>query len=355
MPVRDPIWCLLFLAFWSVPGVGLVVSQAAESLPAIDYSRLVADLGAEEFSRRASAEQKLLAAGERAFDPLKQALEKTPLESGHRVLAVMEQIWLRTPVPAADRLEQQLEEMVHTPGPWQPFADQILRSHHVLRENRAVRALRRMNAIIEYENDLDLYSQLLEEGIEGTVPQVIKHVTLPKTWNGGDAGLWHVGRLAHRSSLGIYVIPGNGITEAGMDHVRSTFPGLLLAYRSEVCMGVEGDQNLFGGIERGGCLLKAVHVGGSADLAGLRRFDRILSVNDQSLNDFQDLVDSLKGLRAYDSCEMIVNRGGEVLTIQVVLLPWEVFLLPRPPSPPASLRLADIPPVQREFPVYNEN
>lgn len=332
------IHCALFLMV-AIIGPAVRTHGAEPATPKDATQQAIADLNTTAFAKREAAEEQLLKLGPAAFEPLLASLDQAPNEAGRRVLKVLEQIWLRTPEPEADRLERRFEDLMLTIGPWQPLIEQMLRSHHALRDARAVRALRRMNAIVEVSVDNDLQLDLIEKGIQGAPPLLIENITLPKSWKGGDEGLWHLGRLFHRSGLLVFVIQNNGITGIGLDRHRAIFPGLIVSTRSEVCLGVVGNtDDIFGGPQVG-CLLREIRAGGSADHAGLRPFDRVMSVDGLEINRFQELVETLKEKRAYESSEIIIERGGEILTMNVVLLPWEVFQFPRPPAPPVARRI----------------
>ena len=300
-----------------------------------EISAAVADLCSKEFATRQQAEQRLLAHGALAFEPLIDTLERVPEEAGLRILSILEQLWLLTPEPQADALERQLESLRLTFGPYQPQVARVLLAHHQLREVRALRALRRLNAVVEMtfdENAYDLLGQL-EQPIE-MPPERIAQIILPRSWKGTTADLWQFKRLAHVRGLPVYVVRGNGIGESDKQEMQVGFPDIQLNERAEVFIGVVGLQIAM----NRGCQVDKIQPDSPAQIAGIQPDDLILSVDGQLIQNFQGLVESLKTKRGYQPIELLVQRYSEEhpLTLTVIGLPWEMRRFPSPPPPPPT-------------------
>ncbi len=315
------------------------------AIPA-EIQRAVADLSSGEFAQRQTAEKKLIALGPPAFEPLIASLESVPLDAGQRILQILEQIWVTAPLPQADPLERQLETLRLTLGPYQPAVARILSAHHRLREQRAVKALRRLNAIIESVFDEDEMELLIQMGqpIPNEPPVRISQIILPRSWKGTEADLWHIQRLSHLGSLTVFVIENNGIDEVAQQRMRVGFPELVVMARAEVFIGVVGSQFDSGQ----GCHVSSIQSGSPAEVAGLQAGDLILSVDGVKIGNFAELVNSLKTKRGYQPVELKVDRGygyapayeegqkNKPLSITVIGIPWEARRFPTPPAPPVT-------------------
>lgn len=314
------------------------------AIPA-EIQQAVADLSSKEFAKRHASEKQLISWGASAFEPLVAALSTASPDAGQHILQILEQIWVAAPLPQADRLERQLEDLRLTLGPYQPAVTRILLAHHRLREERAVKSLRRLNAIIETTLDEEELERLIQVGepVPNELPMRISQIILPRSWKGTEADLWHIQRLSHLGSLHVFVIENNGMSEVAQQQMRVGFPGLVVMGRAEVFIGVVG--SLFDSGQ--GCHVGSIQSGSPAETAGLQVGDLIRSVDGVEIGNFSDLVDSLKTKRGYQPIELIVDRAGyrqlnedgpnsEPLTITVIGLPWEARSFPTPPAPPAT-------------------
>ena len=356
-------------ALWWVGGVDALLiadEPASVAIPAA-VQQALADLSSEVFTHRQAAVQRLIALGPPAFEPLLASLGKTTPEAGQRILAILEQIWLQTPEPQSDILERQLETLRLTWGPYQPTVEQMLFAHHQLRQERAVKALRRLNAIIETVDDPEEVQLLMLQGlpIPNDPPQRLSLIVLPRSWKGTEADLWHIQRLSHLNEpneLTVYVIENNGITPSAMQGMTIGFPTLTIMVRAELFLGVTGSPFPQGS----GCTVDTVQPGSPAETAGIQEGDRILSVDGQQIKSFLGLVDALKSKRAYQSIELQVDQGDRArfpshrfeqpkvpgqTTLTVIGIPWEAKRFKTPPPPPPSEPLPPAIPRHTPLPV----
>ncbi len=307
----------------------------------------VTALSADGFSQRRIAEQRLVALGPPAFEPLIASLNRVPSEAAQGILHVLEQIWLQAPEAQSDILERQLEMLRLSVGPYQPDISQMLLAHHRLRELRAVRALRRLNAVIETEMDQNEYElQILLGQTPREIPVRIAQIILPRSWKGTEADLWHIQRLAHLKSLTVFVVKNSGITQLARQNLKIGFPDLTVIERAEVFIGVIGYP--FPPQRGVGCQVSEVQPGSPAQMSGIRAGDVIESVDGKPIESFQQLVDSLTTKHAYEAIELQVRSGIESrfpfeegqrnapFTVTVIAIPWEARRFPTPPPPPLS-------------------
>ncbi len=319
----------------------LHAEEPPPAAPAPEISKAVAELTAADFSRRQAAEQRLLALGPPAFEPLVALLGNVPSEAGQRILHILEQTWLQTPEPESDILERQLETLRLTPGPFQLDVTRLLFAHHRLREERAVRSLRRLNALVKTvvdENAFELQARLGQPFVN--MPERISQIILPRSWKGTEADLWHIQRLAHLKTLTVFVVRGNGISDAARRNMPVGFPDLHVDERSEVFLGVlsspfptESD--------RIGCQITGIQPDSPAEIANLEVGDLIQSVDGKRIKNFDGLVQALKTKHGYETMELQVQRYGEdrPLLVTVIGLPWEARRFERPPPPPLAQTL----------------
>jgi len=314
----------------------------------------VEELQSEEFAVRQRSFSRLVAMGASAFDPLIVLLHQLSGEASERLLLVLEQIWLQTPQPLADELERKLEEISLSFSPHQAAVKRMLLSHFRLREERATRSLRRLNAVIQLEwddNDRDLRAKLDADPIRSG--QRIANVILPRSWKGTSADLWHIRRLSHTPAMGVFYVRSLELTDAEKLSIRLGFPGLDINERSEIFIGVVGNAVAFD--NRPGCPITNIQADSPADIAGLQINDRILTVDGEEINGFEHLVEVLKSKHAYQAIEMLVERyaGQEPILVTVIGLPWEVRSFPTPPPPPEAESLLNPPTFRRgRFQIY---
>ncbi len=309
-------------------------SQGPETAP-IDLAPIITDLSSGDFSTRRAAEQTLLKIGSRAFEALIVALDAAPNETGERIISVLELIWLQCPLPEADRLERQLESIRLAPGRYQADVARLLMAHHRLREERALRALRRLNAIVESMLDESAFALQIELGqLTKQPPTRVSQVILPKTWKGTSDDLWHLQRLAHLKSLVVFIVPGNGISDADRQRMTIGFPDMQVNERGEIFIGVIGSAIAFD--NQPGCHITSVQPESPAEIAELQSGDVIHFVDGQEIKNFSELVNSLKKKRAYEPIELTVERFGQSLEVTLFGAPWESKQFPRPPMPPMS-------------------
>jgi len=308
----------------------------------------VEELQSEEFVVRQRAVRRLVEMGASAFEPLIVLLHQVSGETSERILLVLEQIWLQTPLPLADELEQKLEEISLSFSPHQAAVKRILHSHFRLREERATHALRRLNAVIQQDMDVNDRELRAKLDVDLSQPkQRITNVILPRSWKGTPADLWHIRRLSHTPMMGVFYVRGINLSDADKLSMRLGFPGLDINERSEIFIGVVGSSVAFDNLP--GCQITGIQADSPAHIAGLQINDRILTVDGEEIHGFENLVEVLKSKHAYQPIEVLVERsvGQDPMLITVIGLPWEVRSFPSPPPPPQAESLLNPPTFRR--------
>lgn len=340
------VW--MYAVILLLPSLGIAQETTSASA---DLTPIIAELTSKEFSKRQAAEQALLQFGPQAFEQLIAALSETPREAGERIVSVLELIWLKCPLPEADRLERQLETVRLSPGRYQPDVAKLLLAHHRLREERAVRALRRLNAIVESTLDQSAFEMQLQLGqIIDPPPTRVSQVILPMSWKGSTDDLWHLQRLSHLKSLVVFVVRGNKLTEVDRQRLTVGFPDLQVTERGEIFIGVISDPIAFD--NRPGCLISTILEESPADIAGLQAGDRIHRLDGREILNFSELVEALQTKSAYEPIDLVIERFGEEMEVTLYGAPWESKMFPRPPIPPRAERLVDEPDIPPLLPLH---
>lgn len=339
---------------WGCWWIGVsTLADADEPRPLGDQVRtLVESLSSDDFASRQTAEDTLQKLGPEAFDPLIAALAKANTDTAQIILSSLERIWLASPEPGADRLERRLYELTWEPGPFQPAIEAILQRHALLREMRAIKALRRMNAYVKLVLDEGMMDLLYEANgqVPKNGPQRIQQIVIPRSWKGTSADLWHFRRITHSSFFQIYYVKGS-LSEADCFEIARTQTEIAPQERSEVFLGITSD--MFNGVGLEGCLVKDVEPDGAAQAAGIQSYDLITRIDEVEIKNFQELVKTLKGKRAFEEFTVTVQRDYKTLTLPVIGLPWELRRFECPPPPPEADQLLEgVSPKYRETPNF---
>lgn len=326
---------------------------ADESLPVGDQVRtLVQAIGSDDFATRQAAEESLHKLGGDAFDPLISALDKAPTDTAQVILSSLERIWLACPESQADLLERKLHDLTWQPSPYQPAFEAILQRHAALREARAARTLRRLNAYIKTGPDLELMELQFEANGQypNPTPQQIEQIVIPRSWKGTRDDLWHFQRLTLSTHFQVYFVSGT-LSEADQLDLASRMQLYSPPQeRSEVFLGITSD--MFNGGIREGCYVKDVEPGGAAEAAGIQPYDLITQIDDVKINSFSELVRGLKTKRAFEEFTVTVERDYRTMRVSVIGLPWELrrFETPPPPQPAETMQPQE--PRYRETPRF---
>lgn len=101
-------------------------------------------------------------------------------------------------------------------------------------------------------------------------------------------------------------------------------------------------------------VVQGTYEGSPAAKAGLAGNDRIVRLAGRAIADWKDIVSALASHFAGDKVDVLVERNGKNLDLQVVLGDRALMAPPEPPKPPAAPEIADIPELARRIAELSE-
>lgn len=337
----------LFVAL-AMASIGVAVSSAngAEAVTS-DWASLTAELANAEYRQRQAAMQKLVDAGEPAFDAVQKAAQRSD-EAGIRAVQILEEWAFGSQGAFPTRCEKLLMQLQETAEPaTSSLACETLSVARDSRQLQAYDALVKMNAGVRFFGDLDEDYEDLSHDHRDVVHDKLRPislVTIYPEWTGGEDGLWQLQRLQHQAGLQVRVatkvVPDAAITKATsiLESVNVELRGPSLGLQAETGSPLR---------------VKQVFPNMPAARAGLQYGDVILTFDGKAVNNISDLITllrdyssgdtkTLKFQRAYFS-ERLYGRGidpdnvekatpveGEPNTyeVQVTLQGWESMPAP---------------------------
>ncbi len=96
-------------------------------------------------------------------------------------------------------------------------------------------------------------------------------------------------------------------------------------------------------------VVQGTYEGSPAAKAGITGNDRIVRLAGRDVADWKDIVSALASHFAGDKVDVLVERNGKNLGLQVVLGDRALMAPPEPPKPPAAPEIADIPELARRI------
>jgi hypothetical protein len=303
---------------------------ARTSDPAV--SRLIVQLGAEDFAVREDAFRRLHELGPQAVPALEQAARDDNPDVARSSLLLLERLFVDGCLSTADDAERALERLAASPtAVMGRRALTVLASHQRLREQRAVAAIRELGGKVEYEEIDPGQFAILQWGPLGGFENRISipdfpfakvHIMLLKEWRGGEEGLWHVARLeynwgAHLPGCGIDVtnIRGNGVPFESVQKLAARLPGARIQERG-ASLGIRCQA-----IDR--CMIADVVPNGAAERAGVQPGDTVVRFDGETIMSFPDLVSRLMDRLPGDEVDLQVERGGDLVQLRMTLGGWE--------------------------------
>lgn len=299
---------------------GLVIAapelgSAAENSPQAPVSELIAQLDSKDYAARRKATQQLIAHGTAAIPALIEAAEGASLESAVRAVAVLREIYVASEGEAVDVTEAALEQLTQSSNrSIAGRAHAVLEQYYVVRQKRAIAAIRELGGVIDTTNAQD--KELLDLEDPNLLLRIGVYVRLDRDWKGGDEGLRHVKRLTKLQQL--YLVKGSGVTEKGEAELRRALPNVNIQHRGQACLGISG-----GGDDGIGCRVGFVKPGSSADKAGLQTGDLIMTFDGKPSRTFEDLVELIGTHVPGDKVKADIYRRGEQITLEIELGGWD--------------------------------
>ncbi|MFV0442044.1 MAG: PDZ domain-containing protein [Planctomycetaceae bacterium] len=325
---------------WIVYGIcclwaGSLAAETA-SLPS-EWRTIARRLGAESFAERQAAEQSLLNHPDSKSLPwLTQIMQGEDREASLRAGRILDR-WLATaPVEISEQVEDSMDELAWTKdAATSRMARDSLAVHYELRSRRALAALTEMGAKIDYaphrrelnewynvrhavvddrirhEEVNRMIMQPLASDLDGGVdvdlldapddlpPALDQRQFLPRRpgqifftrkWTGGAEGVRQLRRIAHPDDeISVSVVKGASASLLDVQAATAEFDKLQITERGP-SLGVSQSMIGFG---REGCHVDEVLAGGAAALAGLQPGDQIVSVEDEPVSNFSELVNEI--------------------------------------------------------------
>jgi hypothetical protein len=285
-------------------------------------------LRSDRQSDRVQAQRELTALGRTAIPGIERAVQRAGLEQLPYLISALERMFVAGCPPEADEAEQALVRLAEADRPAvSGRAIAVLFAHQLLREQRAVAALRELGADVLYD-DVDRQAPVIVGPLGTTSGIVIPGHELAKieVWlhddiAGGEEALWHVTRLEHNWSvrtcgITVYNIDGNGISTAAVHGLAARLHNANIQERGDVCLGISCGTTF-------GCLITEALPGGTAAAAGLGEGDEILEIDGEPVPTFGHLVNRLRQRSPGDSATLKYRHyDNEPVEIEVTLGSW---------------------------------
>jgi hypothetical protein len=224
------------------------------------------------------------------------------------------------------------------------LAKDILARNGQVRVTRALLELQALGASVRPRDPREIWDRrrLGPVGIAGFgMSDDIIRIDIDEDWTGNERGIQLFQRLSplindlqgmRGMRLGVYLIEGHPLTDAQVAALKSMLGDRRVVSRGKVALGITADP-FFG--DNIGCRIGTVSRGSSAGDAGLQPDDIILKLGDDTVKDFDHLVELLKKYDPGDVVKMAVQRapaplgfpeqrfrGGQLLEIPVTLKGW---------------------------------
>lgn len=259
------------------------------AIPEERLNTLIQQLESGDFRERVEATRILKAEGSlETVERMTAAATSDSPELAMRALSVLEAIFLSDDDVANRAAETSLEDLAFgSSNDLGLQAQDILAAHYQLRSKRATGDLQAKGLHIEFQTDMMSVDDATGEFIPG-----ISFVRLGRNWKGGEK---HIRDLQRLDGLGmVYVIRDSPVSfQRVAEILNPVAPDVRIEDRGKVELGVRF--LTFSNTPQGkGVLIGEVTPGKSAHAAGLRANDVILSLDGESVDTFNKLVEILK-------------------------------------------------------------
>jgi hypothetical protein len=213
--------------------------------------------------------------------------------------------------PLTTAAEDALDRLAHTDATVASYAEAALSRHAMLRENRAIAAIREAGGRVVFQEESEPFQDAIameamlaydEEPSEAPVTpelRMIWQVYILPEWTGGTDGLQHLRRLRINRGLVVYLIDGCGLTVDDIKPLSADVAGVEPFTRGAATLGVSA-------YDPTNCQITRLIPGLAAANAGLPIGTVIHRVGKERVRNFQDLVDRLRN-----------HKPGEVVTLSV--------------------------------------
>lgn len=264
----------------------------------------IRDLNAPEFERREAATRQLIASGADAAEWLVKAAPSSSLEATCRIMVILRTWYTSGKDELVEPAETAIEQLTQSKNRHMAVRSAAILDQYrlTIRQDRAIAEIRKLGGQVKF-----LEPRLQLRGSDE--PEFM--VFLGRQWTGGDEGLKYVRRLFSINALYLtndrktQKITTPGVTADGLAALQREMPQLRVQYRGAAFLGITQDPRLTL------CRVFNIEPKSPADLAQLERGDVIIRFNDQSVADFDALIDLIKDKQPGDVIKLEVIRDAD--------------------------------------------
>ena len=288
--------------------------------PAIQ--ELIREVDSDDFSERIAASNELAVAGASAVEPLKQLALEGNAESGFRALKILQSLYVRSLILSDEKLATAVEAAFKSIKKSNRIdlasrLERMFATHSDVNERVAIRRVRLLGGLVSKSIKWVRAPQMLKvmplrsgEEPKGTM------VVIGKKWKGGDDGLVHLERIA--SLVDVYIAKSAPISDVGFERLRTSLRYAEVHQRSAARLGVSS-LSTWGNEE---CVISTISRGSSADKAGMKVGDVLMTFGPDRVGNFNSLVDLIMKYDPGDSVKSVVRRNGRAVVLTVKLQAW---------------------------------
>lgn len=278
----------------------------------------VDELDDADFQKRMQATRQLGQLGARSVPFLVDSLDTSRLEGVTRAMRLLERFYRSNTERAVSSSEAVLEGLVsgETAASQEVAyeAQRVLTANSDVRSERALAQIRRLGGVVKFES---MRAAVFVNGQAVIGGDHLSHIIIGEGWTGGDEGLRYLKRLEGLQSL---YVTGDAVSTEALDDLVRTVPSLKVQIRGSACLGIGSGPNPTG---VAGCWITRVEPNSAAEKGGITTGDIITRFGDQTIENFDQLVEAIKTKKAGDRVIIGIQRRNQELELPVVLGAWD--------------------------------
>lgn len=263
------------------------------------------------FFRREEAVDQLFGYGFDAVFPLEYVAKNGSPEASVRAFDLLARLYRLEDERTYDAVERAFRRLMRFDAvAVTARAERLFDSLADLRQTRGVNKFQQLGGYIQFE-DPNPSRQAL-----GLSP--IEYILIDRDWKGTDDDLKLIENIqdVHYTQVSMILARGAHVADKTILDLRATLPLLSIQPRGPAALGVRNAS------PSDGCVIGSVKPGSTADNAGLQGGDRILEIDGEEIENFEDLVMTIEKREAGEKVPMVFNRRGEIHRVTAELLPW---------------------------------
>jgi hypothetical protein len=263
------------------------------------------------FFRREEAADQLFGYGFDAVFPLEYVAKNGSPEASVRAFDLLARLYRLEDERIYDAVERVFRRLMRIDAvAVTARAERLFDSLADLRQTRGVNRFLQLGGYIQFEDPNPSRQSL------GLSP--IEFILIDRDWKGTDDDLKLIENIqdVHYSQVSLILARGAHVSDKTILDLRATLPLLSIQPRGPAALGVKNAPR------SDGCVIDSVKPGSTADNAGLQGGDRILEIDGEEIENFEDLVMTIEKREAGEKVPMVFNRRGEIHRVTAELLPW---------------------------------